>query len=295
MKYKGVFFVIIGVLVFSITFAMTLFIADYQQPRATDDWGSGVPRVAPLIAGAYQEPPATIEWEPGVPNYNSAANIHPGTIDLSNWVCGDFRGVSSTQPNVVSWADWGAAIGWDDNPTGGTQVGDPNTNGDFLDGKMIVLGTWPVDSPHIPGWWELPFETNKVYVQLTQDHGPYLAEALEIRVYGSNTLWGGVSSQAVLTDVYLDGWRTHNPTEDINGNGWCSDDVAAVFELPGIYRYVKLTAWEEPNVFTSYWEPEVDAVLATEIPAPPTPTPTPCPPGKPPCSAYPYTYAVPAG
>ncbi len=63
----------------------------------------------------------------------------------------------------------------------------------------------------------------------------------------------------MLTEVYLDGWRQHNPAEDINRNGWTSDDIAAVFELPGYYRYVKLAAW---SPYSALNEPEVDAVAS---------------------------------
>jgi hypothetical protein len=55
----------------------------------------------------------------------------------------------------------------------------------------------------------------------------------------------------------LDGWRTHNPIEDVNANGWCSDDIGGVFQLDGAYRYIKLAAWSPSGGLN---EPEVDAV-----------------------------------
>ena len=198
-------------------------------------------------------PPAVFTWAPGVPNYNPAANISPGTIDTTNLVMGDFLGVSPTQPNASGYGDSGISVGWDDTFVAG--VGNPNTNGDELDGRYAQI----VDPAE--GWWDLGFATNRVVVFLSQDHGPYLGEGLETQVYGSNDLWGAVSAQAVLIDVYLDGWRPHNVAEDSNGNGWCSDDIAGVYELPGVYRYVKIAAWSSVPALN---EPEVDAVGAVD-------------------------------
>jgi hypothetical protein len=164
---------------------------------------------------------------------------------------GDFLGIGAGQPNAPGYGDSGAIVSWDDNWV--SWVGHPNTNGDNLDGLWAQI-IYPAT-----GWWDLGFKTDEVVVFLSQDHGPYLAEGLETRVYGSNTLWGAASSQAVLTDVYLDGWRTHNPAEDVNGNGWCSDDIAGVYQLPGEYRYIKLAAWSPTGALN---EPEVDAVAA---------------------------------
>jgi hypothetical protein len=205
-----------------------------------------------LIAASvfgYDPAVATYTWAPGVPNYNPSVVLHPGTIDTSQLVMGDFLGISSIQPNAPGYGDSGSIVGWDDSWV--YWVGDGNTNGDNLDGKWVHI-IYPVE-----GWWDLGFETNKVVVFLSQDHGPYLGEGLETRVYGSNTLWGSVSSQAVLTEVYLDGWRPHNPAEDRNRNGWTSDDIVGVYELPGNYRYIKITAWSR---WPDYNEPEVDAV-----------------------------------
>ena len=90
---------------------------------------------------------------------------------------------------------------------------------------------------------------------------------MEYRVYASNTLWDAsptLIGPAGLTDVYLDGWRTHNPSEDLNNNDWCSDDITGVFNLGASYRYIKLVAWDDTG---QYNEPEVDAVCSV-IPAP---------------------------
>jgi hypothetical protein len=194
---------------------------------------------------------AAYTWAPGTPNYNPSATIHTGIIDTSNMGMGDFLGIGPGQPNAPSYGDSGAIVNWDDNWV--SWVGHANTNGDNLDGLWAQI-IYPAT-----GWWDMGFKTDEFVVFLSQDHGPYLAEGLETRVYGSNTLWGAASSQAVLTDVYLDGWRTHNPAEDVNGNGWCSDDIAGVYQLPGEYRYVKIAAWVPHSGLN---EPEVDAVAA---------------------------------
>ncbi|MFW9787546.1 MAG: vWA domain-containing protein [Candidatus Thorarchaeota archaeon] len=207
--------------------------------------------VSPVVAYA---PDTTYTWDVSTPNYNEEAVIHPETIDTECLVMGDFLGISPTQPNAPGYGDSGVSVGWDDAWVGG--VGDPNTNGDDLDGlwAQIVLPS--------EGWWDFGFETDRVVVFLSQDHGPYLAEGLETRVYGSNDLWGAVGALAVLTDVYLDGWRTHNLLEDSNSNGWCSDDIAGVYELDGMYRYVKIGAWSPYNALN---EPEVDAIGAVRV------------------------------
>ncbi len=206
-------------------------------------------------APAYAYAPGTpYTWDASVPNYNAAAVIHSGTIDTTSLVMGDFLGVSAGNPNAPQYGDSGVSVGWDDTWVGG--VGHPNTNGDNLDGLWAQI-VYPAE-----GWWDLGAATDKVAVFLSQDHGPYPAEGLEYRIYGSNTLWGAVGAQAIITDVYLDGWRTHSPAEDGNGNGWCSDDVAAVLQLDGVYRYVKLAAWSSGGGLN---EPEVDAVAAVRI------------------------------
>jgi hypothetical protein len=204
---------------------------------------------------AYDPVIATYTWDAATPNYNPSATIYSGTIDLTALVISDFLGVAVDQPNASAYGDSGTSVNWDDSFSAG--VGDPNTNGDHLDGLYAQLIS-PAE-----GWWDLGLSTNRVVVFLSQDHGPYLEEGLEVRVYGSNDVWGTVSSQADVTEVYVDGWRPHNATEDGNGNGWCSDDIAGVFELPGTYRYVKITAWNSTGNLS---EPEVDAVAAMLIP-----------------------------
>ncbi|MHC4488661.1 MAG: hypothetical protein ACYS9C_09700 [Planctomycetota bacterium] len=200
-------------------------------------------------SGAYM-------WAPGTPNYNPSATFHGGTIDTSLLVMGNFLGRNSGNPNAGSWGDSGVSVNWDDTWVGG--VGNPNTNGDALDGLWVQIYS---DG----GWWDLGSAYSTVAVFTSQTHGPYLAEGLEYRVFGTNTLWNdaSLSAQAPLTDFYLDGWRPHNPSEDSNWNDWLSDDIAGVFHLGGSYRYIKLTAWSSG----SYYNPEIDAV-ASVVPAP---------------------------
>lgn len=199
---------------------------------------------------------AVYNWDATVPNYNPAAVIHPGVINTSNLVFGDFIGVSPSQLGATSWGRSDIAVGWDDAWTGG---GNANTNGDFLDGYWAQIYS-------TGGWWDLGRAFSQVAVFLSQDHGPYLAEGLEYRIYGSNTLWGTtLSPQATLLAVYLDGWRVHNPAEDLNKNGWLSDDIAAVLGLNASYRYIKLVAWGASPLD----EPEVDAIAG--VPSVPVP------------------------
>jgi hypothetical protein len=170
---------------------------------------------------------------------------------------GDFigRGADGSNPNAGLYGDSGVSVGWDDTWVG--NVGNPNTNGDALDGLWVQIYS---DG----GWWDMGMQINRVAVFTSQDHGPYLAEGLEYRVFGSNSLGGPTGAQAVATDVYLDGWRTHNDAEDSNGNGWLSDDISGVFQLDGSYRYIKVIAWATTG---SLNEPEIDGVAAV-IPAP---------------------------
>jgi hypothetical protein len=146
------------------------------------------------------------------------------------------------------------SVGWDDDWA--FFVGDGNTNGDALDGLWIQ--TYGFD-----GWWDLGAPYNTIAVFSSVDHGPWLAEGLEYRVYASNVLWGSTTAQIQVSDIYLDGWRPHNPAEDINQNGWCSDDIVGVYELPGNYRYIKIVAWGA----LPYHEPEIDAIAGV-APAP---------------------------
>lgn len=197
-------------------------------------------------------------WDASTPNYNPSAVINNGTIDTTILKVGDFLGRNASTPNAGGYGDSGVSVGWDDTWVSG--VGNANTNGDALDGLWTQIYS---DG----GWWDLGSAFSEVAVFSSQDHGPYVGEGVEYRVFGTNTLWddSSLSSQATLTEIYLDGWRTHNPAEDSNGNGWLSDDVSAVFNLGASYRYIKLIAWGGGT----YTEPEIDAVAGV-VPEPTT-------------------------
>ena len=200
---------------------------------------------------------ASYTWNASTPNYNALATVYPGTIDTSPWVMGDFLGRSATNPNAKGYGDSGTTVNWDDTWKG--NVGNANTNGDALDGLWVQIRS---DG----GWWDLGFKASEVAVFSSQDHSPYLGEGLEYRVFGTNTLWdnNNLSNQARIAEVYLDGWRPHNCSEDKNRNGWLSDDISAVFKLDGSYRYIKIVSWTQTG---GYCEPEIDAVGAIPEPA----------------------------
>ena len=209
-------------------------------------------------ASAYQTGTG-YNWNPTTPNYNASATIHNGTIDTSTLVMGDFLGRNASNPNAGGYGSSAAHVGWDDTWVGG--LGNANTNGDALDGLWAQIYS---DG----GWWDMGVATDTIAVFTSQDHGPYLAEGLEYRIFGTNTLWdnGALSAQAMATDVYLDGWRTHNAAEDRNGNGWLSDDITGVFNLGASYQYIKLVSWDPSGALS---EPEVDAVArVTSVPEP---------------------------
>jgi len=202
-------------------------------------------------------PGASYIWDASQPGYNASAMLHSGTINTSLLTPGDFLGINAGIPNAGFWGDSGTSVNWDDAWVG--PVGNGNTNGDNLDGLWVQIYS---DG----GWWDMGSPVSYISVSTSQDHGPYLGEGLETRVYATNTLWGATTGQILVNDVYLDGWRPHNVSEDQNGNGWLSDDITGVYNLGGSYRYIKLVAWD---VYGSYNEPEVDAVCSVSvIPAP---------------------------
>src|SRR4030042_1010169 len=105
--------------------------------------------VAILLIGLSQGVHATgtYIWDPTIPNYNPSAIINPGMINTSNFVFGDFLGLSSTRPSTMFYGDSGVSVNWDevhDRPI----IGDGNTNGDALDGLWVKL----FDRA---GWWDL--------------------------------------------------------------------------------------------------------------------------------------------
>jgi hypothetical protein len=199
----------------------------------------------------------TYTWDASTPGYNAAATLHNGTINTAGLVPGDYLGRNSTTPNAIGYGDSGVSVNWDDSWVG--NVGNANTNGDALDGLWVQVYS---DG----GWWDMGQPVSTIAIFTSQDHGPYLGEGLEYRVYGTNTLWNdaSLSAQVLVNDVYLDGWRTFNAAEDSNGNLWCSDDIGGVYNLGASYQYIKLVAW---STSSPYNEPEVDAVCSV-IPAP---------------------------
>jgi hypothetical protein len=206
---------------------------------------------------------ASFSWNPGMPNYNASAVLHSGTIDTSLLIMGDFLGLNSSTPGANYYGDSGVSVGWDDAVI--YPVGNSNTNGDALDGLYV-------DISGSGSWWDMGNAYDTIAVMPSQYHGSFMPFDLDLgisyRIYGTNTLWDNttLSPQAILTDVYLDGWRLHDSTEDINQNLWLSDDVVAVFQLDAPYRYIKLIPWATSGNLS---EPDVDAVAGIGmIPAP---------------------------
>ena len=201
-------------------------------------------------AFAYLGPAAVYTWSSGDPGFNASATIHTGVISTAELNFGTLD--TSTPP--TNYGSSGVVVNWDDAWKSGV--------GNALNGNVLD-GLW-VQHPNTFGIWDLGpnVATNKVVVFTSQDHGPYLAEGLEYRVYGSNTLVGPWSPQATVTDVYLDGWRMHDPNEDNNNNSWCSDDISAVLQLDGFYRYIKVKYW---SLYENLNEPEIDAVAGMLI------------------------------
>ena len=207
---------------------------------------------------------ASYSWNPSTPNYNASAVLHTGTIDTSLLIMGDFLGRNSSTPGAVNYGDSGVSVGWDDIEV--SPVGNANTNGDALDGLWVSMD-------FEGGWWDMGGAYSTVAVMPSQYYGSYIFPfdldlGLAYKVYGTNTPWDNttLSAQAVLTDVYLDGWRLHNSAEDINQNLWLSDDVTGVFQFDAPYRYLKLITWPTPDY---PGEPGIDAVAGIGvIPAP---------------------------
>lgn len=192
-------------------------------------------------------------WSAGDPNYNPAVTPDPGIYPcMAHTIPADFLGIKksdgSTQ-TTTSYGSSGAVVGWDD--TYAMPFGDGNTNGDAADGLWVQI-ILP-DS----GWWDLGAQYDKIVVATSQDHGPYIGEGLEYRIYGANGPFDetNLGMQATCIAVYLDGWRLFNAAEDTNNNGWCSDDITAIMDLGGSYRYVKLVGWQASAGLN---EPEVD-------------------------------------
>lgn len=211
----------------------------------------GVVTVA-VASNSFAYSGATYTWDASTPNYNAAATIHTGYLDVSGLTPGQL-----TNPGT-SYGSSGAAVGWDDTWTGG--VGSASTNDDAFDGLWTQV-VYPAVA-----WWDLGNSYSDIVVALAQDHGPYLAEGLEYRIWGASSIGDMTNAtMATITDIYLDGWRPHNPNEDVNGNGWLSDDITAILSLGGSYRYLRFEAWSNSNALD---EPEVDAIAGYSNPVP---------------------------
>ena len=180
----------------------------------------------------------TYNWDSSVPNYNPSATIHTGTIDTSA-ISGYADFVGGTIGTTAT--HYGSHVNWDDGSYV-TGVGDINTNGDTLDGYWVGFVSFG-------GWWDLGTPSSSVTIFGSQtgvgtsfNRFDYLEEGLDYIVFGSNALKddSSLGPQATVTEIYLDGWRTHNPSEDTwdGGNGWCHDDITTVFDLHGSYRYI---------------------------------------------------------
>jgi hypothetical protein len=115
----------------------------------------------------------------------------------------------------------------------------------------------------IYGVWDLGAPFSQIIVSLSQDHGPYPAEALEYKIWGSNDFDASNPGAATwiaadLDTVYRKGWSNVGEEQFTT----CNDDYVALWDWkpgPGAgdsYRFVKLQSiWASP-----YDEPEVDAV-----------------------------------
>lgn len=178
-------------------------------------------------------------------------------INTSGFVFGDFLGLSSTRPSATVYGDSGVSVNWDD-AHNRPPIVDGNTNGDALDGLWVKLF-------NKAGWWDLGTAENTVAIFASLDHGPNLGGGLEFQVWGSNSLWGSPVEMVTLSQVYLDGWRPYNSSEDSNGNGWLSDDITGLFTFNGSYQYITIVAWGG-----TWNDTEIDAVAAAHIPEPAT-------------------------
>ncbi len=215
-----------------------------------------LPVAAVLAALAFLATPAmavgTWTWEAGDPYYSDGAEPIDGTIDVGSqyYIPGNYIG---TAPGTYtdSYGSSGDAVGWDDTAIDG--IGDAKTNGDTWDGLWVGLSDRY-------GWWDLGQECSGIVVSASQAGGPYLAQGLAYRVQGCTEAFVDASCSdldAELMVVYLDGWRQFNPAEDINGNGWSSDDITATFYLTGGYRYARLAEWGQERGLNA---PKIDAV-----------------------------------
>jgi len=136
-------------------------------------------------------------------------------------------------------------------------------------GKRDLVGNYSwgndVDRKFVVFWnpaygvWDLGAPFSQVFVFPWQDHGPYPAEAVEHKIWGSNDFdiskpGAATWFEADLDTVYRKGWS------DVGEGTYpvCNDDYVVMWDWqPGeSYRFVKLQSiWASP-----YDEPEIDAV-----------------------------------
>jgi len=113
------------------------------------------------------------------------------------------------------------------------------------------------------GVWDLGSSFSRVVVFLQQDQGPFPAEALEYKIWGSNDFnksnpGAATWTAADLDTVYRKGWSSVGEDQFET----CNDDYVAVWDWRSgagtgdSYRFIKLQSiWASP-----YDGPEVDAV-----------------------------------
>ena len=194
------------------------------------------------------------------------ANVSASTVppeDTDYIMIDDYWPMENTGPGELIYAS--GPLNYGHGPASGasgpyTTVIDPH--GDMSWGSEVDRKYAQFWNP-IYGVWDLGSPFSEVVVLPQQDHGPYPAEALEYKIWGSNDFNASNPGAATwiaadLDTVYRKGWS------DV-GEGiypTCNDDYVSVWDWkpgPGAgdsYRFVKLqSVWASP-----YNEPEIDAV-----------------------------------
>jgi hypothetical protein len=199
----------------------------------------------PQIAAA---PAATVHDYTNVtinPGHLLLAEGHPGAT-LVAWTGPINTGRGGTLPNCP----------YDDQFTGGLFAPTPKDHAEAFDRLWYQIVSFSASAT-----FDLGKPYKQAYIALNQDHGPYPAEALEYRVWVSNAAAGPFMMLPTNTPItmYKGGWSTNGEFGgDCNGNGVLNDDYSALWQLPGYYRYVRLTPIANTGAFN---EPEIDAVM----------------------------------
>lgn len=232
-------------------------------------WGKVVPLVVIVLmafgACQWHETPVAPQNKPMTMASNplTAVTVHDYTnvtVDPGHLIVPDGQAgaalVAWTGPITVGRGGTLPLCPYDDTWTGGLFA---PTNEDHA---MAFDRLWfQIVSFSASATFDLGALYNKVYVALSQDHGPYPEEALEYRVWVSNNMAGPYTMLPTTTPItsYVGGWTmTGEPTGDCNANGVLNDDYSALWYLPGNYRYVRLTPIANTGGFN---EPEIDAVM----------------------------------